>query len=251
MNSVIPKNIKASKVSEDSEKYQLEGSHSQLPQGRAGNPLNIVLPIVVLISSIFILLGVFSKMGIKGGNTSAVFLGGLITHIFCALLYRVQKIATFDKYLKWFFKGAGRYLQIVTVFTLALALGGLIAKLGTGSYLVSLTASRGAQLIPVSFFLLSAIISFATGTSGGTFAIILPIVIPIAAIMNLHIPLVLGAIISGGVLGDHSSPLSGSTILSAAIAEIDVITHFRTQLPYVMICGAISFLGFLILGFIL
>lgn len=246
VKSTIPQN----RESQNTEQHRLTESLSQLPKGKVGNPLNIVLPIIVLISSIFILLGIFGKAGVKGGNTSAVFLGGLITHIFCALFYWIQKIASPKHYLKWFFKGAGRYLKVVTVFTLALAMGGLLAKLGTGAFLVSLTDGKGANLIPVSFFLLSAILSFATGTSGGTFAITLPIVIPIAVMMNLHIPLVLGAVISGGVLGDHSSPLSGSTILSAAIAEVDVITHFKTQLPYVIICGTISFAGFLILGFI-
>ena len=97
-------------------------------------------------------------------------------------------------------------------------------------------------------FILSAIISFATGSSWGTFAIMLPLVIPTAVAIDAPLHVCMGAVLSGGLFGDHSSPISETTILSSTGASCSQIDHFRTQLPYALFNGAISLSAFVVAG---
>jgi len=100
-------------------------------------------------------------------------------------------------------------------------------------------------------FVIAALISFSTGTSWGTFSIMIPIALPMAAVLDAHIPLVIAAVISGGVFGDHCSPISDTTIISAMAADCETIEHVRTQLPYALLSGAISLGLFISFGFFL
>jgi len=95
------------------------------------------------------------------------------------------------------------------------------------------------------------VMAFSTGTSWGTFSIMMPIAIPMAAVIDANIPLVIAAVISGGVFGDHCSPISDTTIISAMAADCETIEHVRTQLPYALFSGFISLLLFLLFGFVL
>jgi Na+/H+ antiporter NhaC len=97
-------------------------------------------------------------------------------------------------------------------------------------------------------FVLAAIISFATGSSWGTFAIMFPLVIPTAVAIDAPLHVCIGAVLSGGLFGDHSSPISETTILSSTGASCPQIEHFRTQLPYALFNGAISLSAFVVAG---
>ena len=97
-------------------------------------------------------------------------------------------------------------------------------------------------------FLLSSIISFSTGTSWGTFSIMIPVAVPMALAMDANIALVVGAVISGGIFGDHCSPISDTTIISSMAADCEIIEHVRTQLPYALISGAIALSLFLLVS---
>jgi Na+/H+ antiporter NhaC len=99
-------------------------------------------------------------------------------------------------------------------------------------------------------FLVSGFIAFSVGSSWGTFAIMIPIAIPIATTLDLPVPLMLGAALSGGIFGDHASPISDTTVLASMAAATDHIDHVRTQLPYALVAGAIAAGGFLLLGLI-
>jgi Na+/H+ antiporter NhaC len=101
--------------------------------------------------------------------------------------------------------------------------------------------------LPLIFFV-SAGIAFATGTSWGTFAIMLPIVVPASMTLGLPIAPFVAASLSGGVFGDHSSPISDTTIISSMAAATDHIDHVRTQLPYALLAGAVAALGFALVG---
>ena len=98
-------------------------------------------------------------------------------------------------------------------------------------------------------FLLAAIISFATGSSWGTIIIMMPLAIPAAIATDATMPVVIGSVLSGGLFGDHSSPVSETTILSSTGAGIPPLQHFSTQLPYALTNGAIAFFGFLLAGY--
>ncbi len=135
------------------------------------------------------------------------------------------------------------------VLVLALALGSVARQLGTGVYVARVTTGL---LPPVIFlplvFLVAAIIGFATGTSWGTFAIMLPIAVPAAQTLGLPLGPFIAAALSGGVFGDHASPISDTTIISSMAAATDHIDHVRTQLPYALLAAAVAVIGFAIVG---
>lgn len=95
------------------------------------------------------------------------------------------------------------------------------------------------------------ITSFSTGTSWGTFAIMMPIALALAATFDVYIPIMIGAVISGGVFGDHVSPISDTTIISSMASGCDHIAHVRTQMPYALISAGLASVLYLIMGWIL
>ncbi|RLA79162.1 MAG: sodium:proton antiporter, partial [Epsilonproteobacteria bacterium] len=104
-------------------------------------------------------------------------------------------------------------------------------------------------LLASVIFLLSSLISFSTGTSWGTFSIMIPIAMPMAIAMDGDVALAIGAVISGGIFGDHCSPISDTTIISSMASDCEVIEHVKTQLPYALISGLIALILFLIFSF--
>jgi tetracycline resistance efflux pump len=122
-------------------------------------------------------------------------------------------------------------------------------ELGTGVYVAN--AIQGAfppsVLLPL-VFLTSAAIAFSTGTSWGTFAIMLPIAVPTAMALGLPIAPFLAAALSGGIFGDHASPISDTTIIASLAAAVDHIDHVRTQLPYALVAGSLATVAFAIAG---
>jgi Na+/H+ antiporter NhaC len=143
-------------------------------------------------------------------------------------------------------------LSLVILLSLAFAIGRGISALGTGRFLASLVEGRVSGAFgPAIIFILGAVVSFCTGTSWGTFSIMMPIAIPMAVSMDSNILLAIGAVISGGIFGDHCSPLSDTTILSSMSAGTDLYSHVRTQLPYALVCAAGAAVLFVIFGFVL
>lgn len=147
------------------------------------------------------------------------------------------------------YKGMSELLGLVTILLLALALGHSMKELGTGGYISGLVAQNlPLWLIPAMMFLAGAIISFTTGTSWGTFAILIPIGMPLVVNLGLPPSLVLAAILGGGVFGDHCSPISDTTAVSAVAAGCDLLEHTRTQLPYALIAAGAALGMYVILG---
>jgi tetracycline resistance efflux pump len=147
------------------------------------------------------------------------------------------------------FKGMSELLTLVSILLLAIALGQSLKSLGTGIYISGLVAqSLPLWLIPAMLFLAGALISFTTGTSWGTFAILIPIGMPLVVNLDLPPALVLAAILGGGVFGDHCSPISDTTAVSAVAAGCDLLEHTKTQLPYALIAAGLAFIGYLVMG---
>jgi len=148
-----------------------------------------------------------------------------------------------------YLKGMGNMMQVAIILVLAWALSGIGKDLGTAAYIAE-QALGGfpSWLLPAVTFLLAAIISFATGSSWGTFAIMMPLVIPTAVAIDAPLYISIGAVLSGGLFGDHCSPVSETTILSSTGAGCDQFEHFRTQLPYALLNGAIALVSFVIAG---
>ena len=124
-------------------------------------------------------------------------------------------------------------------------------ELGTGLYAAELAKSWiSPHFVPLILFLISGFIAFSTGTSWGTFAIMLAVGVPMAQSMDIGIHLAVAAVLGGGVFGDHCSPISDTTIISSMASSSDHIDHVKTQLPYSLIAASVAALLYLVLGFI-
>jgi len=150
------------------------------------------------------------------------------------------------------FEGMAELLPLVAIVLLSLALGASLKLLGTGIYISQLVGDfLPLYMIAPMIFLVGGIISFSTGTSWGTFAILIPIGVPIIQVMGLPPSLILGAILGGGVFGDHCSPISDTTAVSAIASGCDLLEHVKTQLPYAATAGFITLIMYLVVGLII
>ncbi len=160
-----------------------------------------------------------------------------------------QRIFSIEQLVKIGLRGAGALVPLALILLLALALGDVIQMLGTGEYVAGVTAGTMPNFVYLPLvFLVSGGIAFSTGTSWGTFAIMLPIAVPAAATLSLPLAPFVAASLAGGVFGDHCSPISDTTIISSMAAATDHIDHVRTQLPYALFGGGIAVVCFAILG---
>lgn len=215
-------------------------------------PLYMLLPIIAMIASVFLFLYATGGGNIlKGSGSSAIFYTMLTTLLFMYLLYVPKKVMSAKEYGVTAFRGAKKLFPIAFILLLAFAIGKVTNELRTGEYLATLlNGNITVLLLPALIFLLSGVISFSTGTSWGTFSIMVPIAVPLAVSMDADIALAIGAVISGGVFGDHCSPISDTTIISSLASECDVIEHVQTQLPYALLSGVIALILFILSAWI-
>jgi len=150
------------------------------------------------------------------------------------------------------FKGMGELLPLVAILLFSLALGASLKELGTGIFVAGLVGDYLPLVLVVPvLFLSGAIISFTTGTSWGTFAILIPLSVPLIQTLGLPPSLALSAILGGGIFGDHCSPISDTTAVSAMASGCDLLEHVRTQMPYALVAGGSTLLMYLIAGIIM
>ncbi|TDG15371.1 C4-dicarboxylate ABC transporter [Seongchinamella unica] len=217
------------------------------------NAWNMLLPVACLVAAmpVFLLITGDGDLFAGSGSTSVLW-ASLLALTVVSLLVLFQRSMNLDKLTSTWMEGAGGMLPIATVLLLALALGGVSRALGTGVYVAGLVGDTWpAWLLPACLFLASGFIAFAVGSSWGTFSIMLPIAVPVAAALGVDPALLVAAVLSGGIFGDHSSPISDTTIVSSLASGTEHIEHVRTQLPYALIAGGISVFGFLLLGLML
>jgi Na+/H+ antiporter NhaC len=149
------------------------------------------------------------------------------------------------------FEGMGELLPLVTIVLFSLALGASLKELGTGVFIAGLVGEYlPVFLIVPMMFIAGALISFSTGTSWGTFAILIPIGVPLIQALGLPPSLVLAAILGGGIFGDHCSPISDTTAVSAIASGCDLLEHVRTQLPYALLAGGITIVLYIVVSLI-
>lgn len=173
------------------------------------------------------------------GSQSILWAVVLATGVAALYLWRTGRAA--GQVMTVGFNGMGELLPAVMVVLLALALGNSLSALGTGAFIASTAASIPAPfLIPALLFVIAGITSFTTGTSWGTYGILIPLAIPMALGAELPIALVVAAVMGGGVFGDHCSPISDTTIIASLAARCDHMDHVRTQLPYALVGGGLS-----------
>ena len=220
--------------------------------GEPASAAYMAIPIVVMILTMPLGLYVTGDGDLIEGSGSTSVLWSVCAAIVAAWLMLLGKRkSSVNELMRVFMKGAGNLLPIATILLLALALGDVAALLQTGAYVANVVGTTVPEpLLAPLVFIVSAFIAFSVGSSWGTFAIMIPIAIPIATTLGLPVPLFLGAAISGAIFGDHASPISDTTVVASMAAATDHIDHVRTQLPYALLAASIAATGFLLLSLI-
>jgi Na+/H+ antiporter NhaC len=211
---------------------------------------NMIIPIGTMIIMMPIGLLVTGKGDITAGSgTTSVFWAVLSASLVAGVLYRIKGMMKIDTIMDIVIKGIGGMVPIMILMMFAFAIGDVTRALKTGDYVAGLASQfLVPAVIPVILFLASCFIAFSTGTSWGTFAIMIPIGVPVAAGMGISLPFILAAILGGGLFGDHCSPISDTTLVASMASACDHIDHVRTQLPYAMIAAAIAAILYLVGG---
>jgi tetracycline resistance efflux pump len=211
---------------------------------------NMILPILAMVLFMPVALFITGSGDIREGSGSTSVLWSVgVGLVLSWIMLKAQGIFTMEELVKLALKGAGALVPLALILLLALALGDVIQMLGTGVYVAQVTAGTMPNFVYLPLiFLVSGGIAFSTGTSWGTFAIMLPIAVPAAMTLGLPLAPFVAASLAGGVFGDHCSPISDTTIISSMAAATDHISHVRTQIPYALICGGIATVAFAILG---
>lgn len=208
--------------------------------------LNFILPVLMIVS-----IAIATYISMKSAKTMEAFLFVLI---FMSISMMIQGIP-FKEVMNTLTDGVKGAIPAVMLLALAYSVNGLSSQMGTANYIISLTENfLTPHMLPAIIFLVSAIMAFATGSSWGTFAICMPIALPLAFSftnnqMSILIVASFAAVAGGGVFGDHCSPLSDTTVLSSTGAAADHIDHVKTQLPYALVCGALALVAYLVVGF--
>ena len=203
----------------------------------------------------------FPVLLVIGFALSSVFLTGsarpmesfLLASVIAAIVMRVQGVPLFE-ITNTAMAGIKGIMPAVIILAFAYALNDLSAALNTAQYIISVTESwLTPSVLPMLAFLITGFVAFSTGTSWGTYAIMIPIAVPLAFSfsgneLDTVVYTTIAAVSGGGVFGDHCSPLSDTSILASTGAASDHIDHVKTQLPYAAIIGGISVLLYLLVG---
>ncbi|MFW5947260.1 MAG: Na+/H+ antiporter NhaC family protein [Gemmatimonadota bacterium] len=222
-------------------------------EGGPGSPLYMVVPIAAMVLMMPVGLYITGDGDLRAGSGSTSVLWAVLTGLVVAwIMILGTRRSTADELTRVGLRGAGGLINMATVLWLSLALADVTDVLGAGQYVAQVTAGA---LPPAAFlplvFLVAAFVAFATGTSWGTFAIMLPIAVPAAMTLGWPVAPFVAASLAGGIFGDHSSPISDTTIIASMAAATDHIDHVRTQLPYALIGGAVAVVGYAVVGMML
>lgn len=255
------------------EKYEINDTSLELKNENVGytysengKVIDLVLPILTLIVVTLLMMlrtgGYFSKnvaMSYAFGNSNvnmSLVVAAIFSLIVAFVLYIPRKLIKFKDFMDGLIEGMKTMITPIVILILAWTIGGITSEkyLNTGSFIASVltTYTIPMWIFPSIIFIVSSFLSFSTGTAWGTFGILIPIIVPILVHTNTlsYLNIVLASIFSGSVFGDHCSPISDTTILSSAGANCNHLIHVSTQLPYAIICGISTIVGFLIAGII-
>lgn len=227
-----------------------------------GGVIDLVLPIVVLIVSS--VLGMIYTGGFFSGesfinafaNSDASFglaMGALISLIITFVWMVARKILSFNEFMECIPEGFVAMVPPILILTLAWTLSSMTGLLGAAPFVASIVEGSAAglqALLPAIIFIIATGLAFATGTSWGTFGILIPIVVGLGSALSPNMLIIgISACLAGAVCGDHCSPISDTTIMASTGAQVNHITHVSTQLPYALTVAAVSFVTYIIAGF--
>ncbi|NPV43455.1 MAG: Na+/H+ antiporter NhaC family protein [Firmicutes bacterium] len=224
--------------------------------------INFIVPLVSLVGLIFLLLirtGGWPQVSLaeaigEGSSSIALVWGSFGSVLITIVLYRIQGLTTLSNLFKGFMEGMRSIFFGTLILVFAWGIGSAIKEVGTAKFIVNATSGiLSPGLIPLITFITGAIISFSTGTSYGTMAVLMPIVVPLLYSTSTSAgldPMVymfatIGAVFAGAVFGDHCSPISDTTIMSSMFSGADHIDHVNTQIPYAILAAVGALVGYL------
>ena len=248
----------------------IEGSND-VANNPKGKVVDLVLPVLFLIATCVIgmvYVGGFFGVDAWGGtdyagdfigafgNTDAFIglpWGGLISLFFIMAYFIARRVITFQQAMDCIPKGFIAMVPAITILTLAVALKNMINMLGADVFFEGMMTGAASSLysmLPAVIFVAACILAFSSGTSWGTFSILIPIVAAIFPVGSELLIIGMSACLAGAVCGDHCSPISDTTIMASAGAQCDHIQHVSTQLPYSLSVAGISFVTYIVAGFV-
>ena len=235
-----------------------EGNEEEVINEKA-HVLDLILPVAVLIASCIVTM-VYTGGFFEGASFVDAFaasdasvglvLGGAVTLVFTFIYYMMRDVLSFEEFAKCIPEGFQSMIAPILILTMAWTLSGMTNLLGAKYFVADLVANSASAMqgfLPMIIFLVAAFLAFATGTSWGTFSILIPIVIgvfPEGQMMVISI----ASCLAGAVCGDHCSPISDTTIMASAGGHCEHVNHVVTQLPYVLVVGSVCMVGYLLLG---
>jgi tetracycline resistance efflux pump len=227
-----------------------------------GAVIDLVLPVIVLI--ICCIIGMIYSGGFFTGETfvdafagadapKGLVLGSIATFFFTFCFYMVRNVMTFKEFTECIPAGFRAMVAPIMILTMAWTLSGMTGLLGAKFYVHDLVAGSAGILkmfLPTIIFVVAMFLAFSTGTSWGTFSILIPVVCNVFGSGDTYEMLIISiaACLSGAVCGDHCSPISDTTIMASAGAHSDHVNHVSTQLPYALTAASVSVTGYLIAG---
>lgn len=227
-----------------------------------GAVIDLVLPVIVLI--ICCIIGMIYSGGFFTGETfvdafagadapKGLVLGSIATFFFTFCFYMVRNVMTFKEFTECIPAGFRAMVAPIMILTMAWTLSGMTGLLGAKFYVHDLVAGSAGILkmfLPTIIFVVAMFLAFSTGTSWGTFSILIPVVCNVFGSGDTYEMLIISiaACLSGAVCGDHCSPISDTTIMASAGAHSDHVNHVSTQLPYALTAASVSVAGYLIAG---
>ncbi len=240
-------------------------SNDEQPLTNRGRVIDLVLPVVVLI--VTCVFGLLYVGGYFGGDYAGDFIGafgntdayvglpwgGIIALIIIVAYMLLRRVLSFKEAMQCVPQGFIAMVPPILILTLATSLKNMTGLLGAKYFVAGVMESAAAGLfsfLPAVIFLVAVALSFATGTSWGTFGILIPIVTNIFPETSPLLFVGVSACLAGAVCGDHCSPISDTTIMSSAGAQCNHVDHVATQLPYALTVAALSFVCFIIAGFL-
>lgn len=235
-----------------------EGNEEEVINEKA-HVLDLILPVAVLIASCIVTM-VYTGGFFEGASFVDAFaasdasvglvLGGAVTLVFTFIYYMMRDVLSFEEFAKCIPEGFQSIIAPILILTMAWTLSGMTNLLGAKYFVADLVANSASAMqgfLPMIIFLVAAFLAFATGTSWGTFSILIPIVIgvfPEGQMMVISI----ASCLAGAVCGDHCSPISDTTIMASAGGHCEHVNHVVTQLPYVLVVGSVCMVGYLLIG---
>ena len=237
-------------------------SNEKIPVNSKGKVIDLVIPIITLIVCCVIGMiytgGFFEGEGFVAAFSNSDASVGLALGSICAMLitiiiYLIRRVLSFKECMECLPDGFKAMVPAILILTFAWTLKAMTDSLGAAKFVAAaMEQSAGALMnfLPAIIFLVGCFLAFSTGTSWGTFGILIPIVVAVFANSNPQLMIIsISACMAGAVCGDHCSPIPDTTIMTSAAAQCDHLNHVSTQLPYALTAAAVSFLTYLVAGF--